>query len=416
MAKAKSTTTAATSVSASVAIAAFNMGREPERLALKYTAMASSPFRFLRGACHLFHQRMSEEGLAPEGVPAWICGDLHLENFGTYLGGNGLTYFDINDFEEAARGPHTWDILRLATSVLVAAPELRIKPELARTLVARLIETYVQELSRGKPLWIERRTADGPIGLLIDGLKKRDPVKFLAKRTILKGRTRQMLIDGVTTLLLDPSDREPLAAFIAGVAKDTVAPGRFALVDAARRIAGTGSLGIPRFVLLVAGDGGPDGQGLLDLKATMPSAVVPFVASPQPVWPSEAHRVVAIQTLAQANAPALLSAHTLALPPAMGAASYVLKQLQPSADRLDLATLATDPAQFMSVIETMARLTAWSHLRASGRYGSAPADALIAHAEHDGGRFTRDLGERAAALAQITFADYAQFRRAGVGN
>ena len=34
-------------------IASFNTGRDPERLAMKYKLMRSSPFVFLRGTCHL---------------------------------------------------------------------------------------------------------------------------------------------------------------------------------------------------------------------------------------------------------------------------------------------------------------------------------------------------------------------------
>ena len=43
-------------------IVAFNRGREPERLALKYAAIASDPFRFLRGTCHLFYEDFPRRG------------------------------------------------------------------------------------------------------------------------------------------------------------------------------------------------------------------------------------------------------------------------------------------------------------------------------------------------------------------
>ena len=35
-------------------IADFNRGRDPDRLAMKYRNMRTSPFVFLRGTCHLF--------------------------------------------------------------------------------------------------------------------------------------------------------------------------------------------------------------------------------------------------------------------------------------------------------------------------------------------------------------------------
>ena len=81
-------------------ITTFDQGREPERLAIKYALMRKDAFVFMRGTCHLFY-----EDLDPAALPAsplvWCCGDLHLENLGTYKGDNRLVYFDLNDFDEA---------------------------------------------------------------------------------------------------------------------------------------------------------------------------------------------------------------------------------------------------------------------------------------------------------------------------
>jgi uncharacterized protein (DUF2252 family) len=44
---------------------------------------------------------------------AWIQGDLHAENFGTYLDGAGALIFDVHDFGEAYLGHFTWDLQRL---------------------------------------------------------------------------------------------------------------------------------------------------------------------------------------------------------------------------------------------------------------------------------------------------------------
>jgi uncharacterized protein (DUF2252 family) len=236
-------------------IAAFNADREPERLAMKYAAMRDNPFVFLRGTCHLFHARMSEQGFAPEGPLTWLCGDLHLENFGTYLGANGLTYFDINDFDECVRAPFGWDILRLATSVIVAAPVLGVKPAHVASLAQSLIETYLAELATGKARWIERRTAEGLIGALIDSLKKRDTARLLEKRTVLRDRRRVLKIDGDKMLEASAQDRAALKAWFGATFAE--APNREAMtfIDVARRIAGTGSMGAPRFVVLVEGAG-----------------------------------------------------------------------------------------------------------------------------------------------------------------
>ena len=102
-------------------IQSFNAGRDPERLQLKYRAMRKGPFAFLRGTCHLFHERLPSGGVLASLPRVWVCGDLHLENFGSYKADNRLVYFDVNDFEEAVLAPASRDLVRLLASVRVGA-------------------------------------------------------------------------------------------------------------------------------------------------------------------------------------------------------------------------------------------------------------------------------------------------------
>ena len=67
---------------------------------MKLARMRASPFVFLRGTCHRFYERLPNDGPLAKAPLAWICGDAHLENFGTYKGDTRLAYFDINDFDE----------------------------------------------------------------------------------------------------------------------------------------------------------------------------------------------------------------------------------------------------------------------------------------------------------------------------
>jgi uncharacterized protein (DUF2252 family) len=62
----------------------FNSGRDPQLLAIKYRKMRESTFAFLRGTCHLFYDRLAQEDIFKDLPLVWSCGDLHLENFGTY--------------------------------------------------------------------------------------------------------------------------------------------------------------------------------------------------------------------------------------------------------------------------------------------------------------------------------------------
>ena len=72
-------------------ITTYNSGRDPERLRRKYAAMRADAFAFLRGTCHLFYEDWPHLSPLNDAPRTWICGDLHLENFGSYKGDNRLT-------------------------------------------------------------------------------------------------------------------------------------------------------------------------------------------------------------------------------------------------------------------------------------------------------------------------------------
>src|SRR5262245_44055758 len=102
-------------------IDAFNRGRRPELLKRKYRLMCSDPFVFFRGTAHLFWEDWARSRRPLDDAPlVWSCGDLHLENFGSYKGDNGLAYFDLNDFDDAALAPATRDVARFLTSARLA--------------------------------------------------------------------------------------------------------------------------------------------------------------------------------------------------------------------------------------------------------------------------------------------------------
>ena len=104
----------------------------------------------------------------------------------------------------------------------------------------------------------------------------------------------------------------------------------FHVHDVARRIAGVGSFGLERYSILVDGRGETEGHFLLDLKVQPGSCLTPYLPLPQPQWPNEAERVVAVQRRGQAVAPAFVA------PVAYAGTSYVLRELMPTSDSLSL--------------------------------------------------------------------------------
>ena len=96
------------------------MAADPAAFRAKFRKMAADPFAFYRGSDCLFYAdvaRLEDPWVDERTRRVWIQGDLHAENFGTYMDGSGALIFDVNDFDEAYLGHFTWDVQRLAASV-----------------------------------------------------------------------------------------------------------------------------------------------------------------------------------------------------------------------------------------------------------------------------------------------------------
>jgi len=359
-------------------IRAANAGREQERLQIKYRKMCGSPFVFLRGTCHLFYERLPTHSIFQTAPAVWSCGDLHLENYGSYKGDNRLIYFDINDFEEAALAPATWDLVRMMTSIRLGAEDKGMDRSVAARLCTAFVDAYASALAKGKALWVERDTANGLVKDLFDALQTRPRVKFLDDRTRTRDGLRTLRIDEddikwdkKKMLAVSNEDRGRVEAAIADFAKTQETPGFYQVRDVARRIAGTGSLGLGRFAVLVEGKGSPDGNYLLDLKQSPRSSLVSHLQIAQPRWTTEAARIVELQRRMQAISAAYLH------PVPVGTEPYVLRELQPTEDSVKLDPSKQSPAHIEQLLQTMGRIVAWSQLRSSGRSGSVVADRLI---------------------------------------
>ena len=159
-----------------------------------------------------------------------------------------------------------------------------------------------------------------------------------------------------------------------------------------------------RYVVLVEGKGAPNRPALLDIKCARPSALEPYVPTQQPKWRVPAERVVAVQKWMQAASPALLHPVTIA------GGSYIVRELQPREDRLDLTASHGKVGRLRAGVETMARVTAWGQLRASGRQGAAVADDLIAFGLDT--RWHRQVLAYAERYGRHVERDWQAFRKA----
>ena len=383
-------------------IVRYHEGRTPDLLNLKYAAMAASPFAFYRGSCQLFLDAWPTRAAIDSAPAIWSCGDLHFENLGCYKGDNRLAYFDLNDFDEAALLPVSWDVTRFAASVMVGAPRLNVNDSSAAALAALYLDAFGASLATGKARWVERETATGMVRELLDTVRGRSRKLLLKERTKLKGERRRIRVDGIKALKASKEDIAMATRVMERVGASAGKKKFYRVLDVARRIAGCGSLGLTRLIVLVEGNGSPRGNYLLELKEARTPAPGKHSPYRQPKWKTEADRIVAIQSRVQAVSPAMLASIQV------NERSFILRELQPLQDRMRMEAWNGDSASLQDAMITMGRVTAWASLRASGRQGSATADDLISYAnERDWKRGVLAMSKRVAAR---TAAQWREFR------
>lgn len=385
-------------------IQAFNSSRIPALLQLKYRFISEDPFRFFRGTCHLFYEDLARHRQWPDDTKAWICGDLHLENFGSYKGDNRIVYFDMNDFDEALLAPVTWELVRLLTSIYVAGYTLPYNAATAEALCKAYLDKYLQVLRNGKPVVIEKETANGLLHFFLQQVQNRKEKAFVQTRTQVKKGAVKLLIDGKKSLAAPAEIKENILHRLNHLFNRDETAFPYKAVDLAYRVAGTGSVGVQRYVIL-AQDRNNKKLHLLDLKEARPSSLQPYIPIPQPDWKQEADRVISLQKRVQHVSPALLHALTL------NGTAFVLKELQPTADRMDLSLCKGKLNKLSSILCTMAEITASGQLRATGRQGSSIADELMAFAAN-AAAWKKEVLAYAKRYAQQVMTDYKQYGKA----
>ncbi len=354
----------------------FNHDRDPEFISLKYKAMREDNYRFFRATTHLFYEDIPNSSILFKAPCVWLCGDLHLENFGSYKGDNRVAYFNINDFDECTLGSLLLDIVRLLVSIYIASDNLKISEKKAHKLTGIFIDTYFKSLGEGYIKVLEKETTTGVIKQFLEEIENRKRKPFLKKRTVLKKGNLSLKIDHVHTSEVGKVEKNTVEHAIHKWAAKTKNPGFFKVKDIAFRIAGTSSLGLKRYIALIEGNGTPEGNYLIDIKESRATCLNHSISVKQPKWFNESERIIEVQKRFISDPPALLQDITI------NDKTFVLKELQPIADRIDYKLFAGNIKNLEDILINMANIYAWSNLRASGRQGSAIADKLIDFAKN----------------------------------
>ncbi len=222
-----------------------------EGLAEKRRKMATSPFAFLRASYFRWAETIAEVAPSVMDAPSVLAvGDIHLENFGTWRDADGRLVWGVNDVDEAADMPWTLDLVRLATSALLATREAD-----ASAIAARLVEGYRSGLAAPRAYVLDREHAWLREALIVPEAER---AAFWTKLAKKRQRFER----------LAPAKRPPLWPRYRDAAMAALPPGA-GPPALWYRSAGLGSLGRPRWVAEAEWRGD---IVLREAKAVIPSA------------------------------------------------------------------------------------------------------------------------------------------------
>jgi hypothetical protein len=217
-------------------------------LEAKHRAMSAGIFPFLRATFYRWANRWRALAGDVAAAPSVLgVGDLHVENFGTWRDAEGRLVWGVNDFDEAWPLPYTNDLVRLATSALVARDyhDLRID---GKEAVSAMLDGYREALEKGGHAFVlaEHHTALREMAVY----RLHDPETFWHKLESL------------------PTVKTPVPEGVLASLRRAL-PERGLKFRIVHRVAGLGSLGRQRFVALAVWRGGRVAR---EAKALAPSA------------------------------------------------------------------------------------------------------------------------------------------------
>ena len=360
---------------------------DPVAFRRKYRKMAADPFAFYRGSACLFFADAVErdDPWADERTSrVWIQGDLHAENFGTYMDGKGVLVFDVNDFDEAYLGHFTWDLQRLGASVAL----LCWTKALPDDAITSLVETYVRgyldqvhhyvESDRDHEWALRLDTARGAVRAALLEAQLATRVELLDDVTVVEDYARRFR-DAPTVRRLEGDERAAVerayAAYLETVPRSKrLGSLTYELKDVVGKTGfGIGSAGLPAYNLLVEGHTQAlENDVVLTMKqggVAAASRVVDDRAARE-CFEHEGHRTAVSQRALQAHADPWLGWARMDGGPHDGV-GFVVKEYSPYEADLDWSSL-TEPDEMGEVLEQLGRATAKVHCVSDADDDSTP--------------------------------------------
>ncbi len=348
------------------------MVADPDAFRQKFRKMAAGPFAFYRGSACLFYADMEreEDRWADEHTSrVWIQGDLHAENFGTYMDGDGVFVFDVNDFDEAYLGHFTWDIKRMVASVALLAWMKAISDADIARLVERYVRAYVEQVryfvdsDRDHEYSLRLETTDGDIQEILLETRLNTRVDLLDRITLIDENFERRFRRGPGVRELEDAERAKVKTAYEAYLETIPEAKRFRSLTyevkdiVGRKGFGIGSAGLPAYNVLVEGPTQAlENDVILSMKqgnVAAPSRIVRDERI-EGYFKHHGHRTAVSQRALQAHADPWLGYTEV------DGTGFVVSELSPYVEDLDWSDL-TEPEQMDPVLDYLGRATAKVH-------------------------------------------------------
>ncbi len=348
------------------------MAADPAAFRHKFRKMAAEPFAFYRGSACLFYADMAEmpdEWADERTSRIWIQGDLHAQNFGTYMDSEGTLVFDVNDFDEAYLGSFTWDIRRFAASMALLGWRKALPDSVIGDLVRAYVSSYVRQVRSfaehpGDELFSLRLdSTEGVLHRVLQRARLATRIGLLAEKTTIADYDRMFRRDRDGIHELTPEMRA-LVEQAYGSYLDTIPQGKransrtYTVKDVVGRSGfGIGSAGLHAYNILVEGrTQALENDVVLSMKQANVAAPSRIVSDERirEYFTDHGHRTAVSQRALQAHADPWLG-HTQ-----IEGVGYVVAELSPYEADLDWSDL-TEPADMLPVLDYLGRATAKMH-------------------------------------------------------
>ncbi|MCL8025839.1 DUF2252 domain-containing protein [Nocardioides bruguierae] len=354
------------------------MQADPAAFRGKYRKMAKDPHAFYRGTACLFFRDVTaghvddlvgrpDDFSDERSGRIWVHGDLHVENFGTYLDSDGRLVFDVNDFDEAYVGSWTWDLLRFAASLSLTGWQKALPEDDVRDLVAAYVRSYLDQVrtyaqDHDDEFALTLDNTSGPIRAALAAARQNRRAGLLDANTTREGEVRMFLEDATIRRLPDDERARVEDAYRRYLETIPADRRRASVFHDLRDVAGKsgfgiGSAGLPAYSLLIEGHSQAlDNDVILSMKQANVPAVSRYVDTDavERYFDHEGQRTVVSQRALQAHTDPLLGWTDI------DGVGYVVSEVSPYEEDLDWADL-TEPDDIREVVGLLGRATAKIH-------------------------------------------------------